>query len=124
MPLITQKWITRADLQANRDVLYIFGDNEERCGYGGQAGEMRGEPNAIGVATLAAPGRYWRADDTQRQCKVINQDLAPVRAALAKGNVVVFPEDGIGTGIASLKEHAPETFEFLERQIAGMRQPA
>ena len=122
MPLITQKRIYRSDLRSNPDILYIFGDNEQRIGMGGQAAEMRGEPNAVGVATLAAPGRYWNAQDTSRQCLILDADLKRARQAIAAGKIVIFPEDGIGTGIASLDSHAPDTFHYLQIQIAMMKQ--
>ena len=121
MPLIDQSRIYRTDLQANPQVLYIFGDNEARVGSGGQAGEMRGEPNAIGVATLKAPGTFWNANETARQCRIIDEDLRPAIAALHDGKIVVFPLDGIGTGIAELERRAPETFDHLQRKLAAMR---
>ena len=55
MKLFVQKWIARADLKQNQDRIYLFGDNVERVGHGGQAKEMRGEPNAIGIATKLKP---------------------------------------------------------------------
>jgi hypothetical protein len=61
MPVLRQKWITRDDLRANPNVLYLFGDNERREGLGGQAKEMRGEPNAIGVRTKASPSKHETA---------------------------------------------------------------
>lgn len=121
MPLLFQHRIYRADLRANRSALYVFGDNEERVGLGGQAAEMRGEPNAIGIATLRAPGHYWNRRETMRQCAVIDKDAAPVFAALDDGRVVVFPLDGIGTGLARLKESAPATFDHLQRLLDRMR---
>lgn len=122
MPLIYQSRIYRADLRANTDVLYVFGDNEKRIGEGGQAGEMRGEPNAIGVATLRAPGVYFNSHDTDRQCTIIDRDLEPVRKALKAGKVVVWPLDGIGTGIAELKQRAPATHDFIQMQRRVMEQ--
>lgn len=122
MPLIFQRRIFRADLKANPEVCYIFGDNEQRFGLGGQAAEMRGEPNAIGVATLAAPGRFWREDEVERQCLVLDDDLAKVMAALDAGRVVVFPLDGVGTGLAALERHSPTTFAHLQRRIAELKQ--
>lgn len=122
MPMITQKRIYRSDLRNNPDILYIFGDNEARCGIGGQAGEMRGEPNAIGVATLTAPGHSWNSRDTDRQCSVLDADLARVRDAIKAGKIVVYPEDGIGTGIACMEMNAPATFRYLQIQIAMLRQ--
>lgn len=121
MSLIFQHWICRADLRANRNVLYVFGDNEGRCGNGGQAAEMRGEPNAIGVATLMAPGRFWNDTDTSRQCAVIDADMAPLFDALRHGETVIFPLDGIGTGLADLERRAPATFAHLMAQIGALK---
>lgn len=119
--LIFQHRIHRADLRANPSVLYVFGDNEIRCGMGGQAGEMRGEPNAIGVATLAAPGDYWTEADAQRQCAVIDQDMARLFSALNVGGAVVFPIDGIGSGLARLEEASPTTWVHLQTRIQQLK---
>jgi hypothetical protein len=43
--------ITREMVQADRNTVYVFGDNVARHGLGGQAKAMRGEPNTIGVST-------------------------------------------------------------------------
>lgn len=116
MPLIYQHRIYRADLRANPDVLYVFGDNELRVGHGGQAGEMRGEPNAVGIATLRAPGAYWTERDAARQCAVLDTDFVPVVKALAAGRIVVWPLDGIGTGLADLERQSPITFRYLQHR--------
>lgn len=115
--LIRQHRIYRHDLCANPNVLYIFGDNELRVGRGGQAAEMRDEPNAVGVATLAAPGSYWPGEDHVRQCAVIDADLAPVFEHVKKGGLVVYPLDGIGTGLACLEQSSPITFAHLQKRI-------
>ena len=80
MPVIFQKFIYRADLQNNPDVLYVFGDNLVRKGRGGQAKEMRGHPNAVGVATKNTPGHgerhhYFSDGNFEEQQKVIDKDL-------------------------------------------------
>ncbi len=49
-------WITRDMVRAEPDARFVFGDNVEREGFGGQAAAMRGEPNAIGVATKWSTG--------------------------------------------------------------------
>lgn len=95
-----QKFITREDLQANPDTLYVFGDNERRRGYGGQAKAMRGEPNAVGVRTKRKPARnspddFWTDDTYEQNCQLIAEDLAPVFAHLRAGGEVVLPEDGL-----------------------------
>lgn len=122
MPLILQSRIYRVDLRANPDVLYVFGDNEIREGFGGQAAEMRGEPNAIGVATLFAPGSFWREEDAPRQCGVIDADIQPVVDALRSGRTVVFPLDGIGSGLARLEQASPTTWRHLQARISELKQ--
>lgn len=113
MPILYQTWIMRDDLRRNPDVLYVFGDNEARVGLGGQAKEMRGEPNAVGVATLKAPGVFWSDEDFIRQNKVVNQDFAPIEKALKQGKLIVWPLAGVGTGLSSLDTASPKTFAHI-----------
>lgn len=119
--LILQHRIYRADLQANPAVLYVMGDNEERWGRGGQAAEMRDEPNAVGVATLKAPGVFWTESDMARQCAVIDADMAPLFEALRAGRTVVFPLDGIGSGLADLERRSPTTWAHLQHRINELK---
>lgn len=128
MPIIRQRRIAREDLRAHRDDLYLFGDNEARTGYGGQAAAMRGEPNAIGIRTKRAPGRqpqdYWtdaRYDDCRR---MIDDDLGPVFAAITAGGTVVIPADGLGTGLSALPERAPRIFRYLDEQLRRLEAEA
>ena len=121
MTVLLQSRIYRADLRANPDAIYVFGDNERRYGLGGQAAEMRGEINARGVATLEAPRRFWRESDAERQCAVIDKDFAPIFAAARVGHTIVFPLDGIGTGLADLASRSPTTFAHLAKRVAELK---
>jgi len=118
MPLEYQKWITRNDLRANPDKLYVFGDNIERRGLGGQAKEMRGEPNAVGVVTKHKPSNspdaFFRDKDLGWIVPMMTKDLTPVYKALLKGKTVVWPSDGIGSGLSQLPKYAPKLWEMLE----------
>ena len=49
-------WITRDMLRSEPRKIFLFGDNLARWGLGGQAKEMRGEPNAHGITTKRFPG--------------------------------------------------------------------
>jgi hypothetical protein len=114
MPLLKQKWITRADLQANPTWWYCFGDNLQRIGLGGQAKEMRGEPNAFGIPTKASPWLYL--DDNLHFLHIAEEYAVlfdTIDTLLAQGDTVVFPEDGFGTGLADLATHAPMINELL-----------
>lgn len=121
MPLLLQSRIYRADLRANPSVTFVFGDNQARVGFGGQAAEMRGEPNAVGIATLKAPGVFWSEGEASRQCQQIDADMAPLFAALRCGEIVVFPLDGVGTGLADLARRSPTTFAYMQEQIAALK---
>jgi hypothetical protein len=126
MPLLFQKMIYNADLRRNRDVLYVFGDNIARKGLGGQAKEMRGEPNAVGVATKRFPHHdedaYFEetpeAIDAQKA--IIDQDMKPLFEHLKRGGIVIWPADGIGTGIAELKTRAPTTYNYVEEKLTAL----
>lgn len=106
------KWITRQQLRAEREARFVFGDNAQRYGLGGQAREMRGEPNAIGVATLYAPGDFYR-DGAADALDIVAADLARVGRELSLGRLVYVPADGLGTGLAELTQRAPSLHRLI-----------
>ena len=112
MPVKYLDWITRNMLRAEPEARFVFGDNMRRTGFGGQAGEMRGELNAIGVATLYAPGSYYRPDDPAALAVVVH-DLTKIGRALCDGRTVYVPRDGLGTGLAHLPENAPALHRLI-----------
>lgn len=112
MPVKYLKWITRDMLRAEPDAVFVFGDNCERWGLGGQAKEMRGEPNAIGVATLYAPGEFYRNGDPCA-LSTVSSDLSKVAQALAKSRTVYVPFDGLGTGLGRLPESYPALHKLI-----------
>lgn len=124
MPVLKKKWIKREDLRANPEVLFLFGDNAMRIGMGGQAGAMRGEPNAVGIRTKWAPGcgpgDYFNDAQHDRIYPMILEDLEPVRAHLKKGGAVVIPEDGLGTGLSRLPDFAPEVHSWLCERLEAL----
>jgi hypothetical protein len=115
-----QKRISRNDLRTRSNVYFLFGDNLLGIGMGGQAGAMRGEPNAIGVPTKMAPGMaysdFFSDVDFEDNCKAIDSALARIPA----GTTVVIPQDGLGIGLAELPTRAPRTFEYLNRRLAAL----
>lgn len=125
MPIITQKWISRHDLSDNPDRLYLFGDNLMRRGMGGQAKEMRGEPNAVGVATKRAPTMnnedFFCDDYFDALVDQMIVDLAPAVRHLMNGGTVVLPADGLGTGLSQLPQRAPNIHRFLTGFLEWMK---
>lgn len=124
MLVIKQHRIYRQDLQNNPDVLYIFGDNLERTGFGGQAKEMRGEPNAFGVVTKrkAAHGSsdcYFF--DSQKDAKdAVVSDIIELYKKMRNCEAVIIPLDGIGTGLAKLSEYAPILLNYINKELENL----
>jgi len=123
-----QKWIERADLRNNPDVMFLFGDNVERKGFGGQAAAMRGEPNALGVVTKWAPHNGSSAFFSDNRLfdiePIIASDIAAAFMAVHDfGKMVVIPADGLGTGLSRLPEKAPRVDailnEYIRQLVAG-----
>lgn len=116
------QFITRKTVRANRDKLFLFGDNLEQRGLGGQAAAMRGEPNAIGIPTKKSPsyrGDAFFSDDEFEQNKAaIDAAFAEVsRAATDSIRAIVIPSAGLGTGRAQLDKRAPRTFAYLQQKL-------
>lgn len=125
MPIIYQKWIYRVDLKANPNILYVFGDNTWRVGLGGQAKEMRGEPNAVGVATKWRPSSdcpacFFSDANITQQKQIIAKDLKPIVEALRAGKIVIWPLDGIGSGLSKVPVKSPKTWAFIESVRKGL----
>lgn len=125
MPVIFQKFIFREDLRNNPNTLYIFGDNLHRKGLGGQAKEMRGEPNAVGIATKAKPSQLKNSFFSDRDFDLFlehwENDMIPVFRCLACGETVIIPSDGIGTGLSELPTRAPEINAFIVNAFKELR---
>jgi len=121
MPVLLQKFIFRIDLKSNPNVLYLFGDNCERLGFGGQAKEMRGEPNAVGVRTKRKPsnqeGEFFYDHDYDEVVAMIEEDLQMAWWHIHLGGIVIIPYDGLGTGLSRLPEKAPKIDAYLKGRL-------
>ncbi|UTC29925.1 hypothetical protein BAJUN_03230 [Bajunvirus bajun] len=126
MPVLFQKFIKREDLIRNRGVVYIFGDNIMRRGMGGQAAEMRNEPNALGIATKRSPEHdeidYFdeSPEGIVAQKAIIDQDFKKAFEHVKAGGILIWPTDGIGTGISELPKRAPTTMTYIEDKLTAL----
>lgn len=107
-------WYTIDQCRKNPDSLFIFGDNLERIGMGGQA-IIREQPNAIGIATKKSISEVFTDEEYENNCKLIDEDIARViNYYNTQGfSKIVFPFQGLGTGLASLQLSAPKTLCYL-----------
>lgn len=125
MPLLFQRLISRADLRANPQVLYVFGDNLARQGLGGQASAMRGEPNAVGLPTKASPQSYLQDHMLEQVARLSYMERFQLLQQLTHyRRIVVWPLDGIGTGLAELGTRAPLIAKFWEDFLSNLKSAA
>lgn len=104
----------------NRRKQFVFGDNLQRVGKGGQA-IIRDCPNVIGVATKHTPAMDAHAFFTDRtlhrHIREVVRDLQKVEVAALTGDVVIpVTEDGLislGLGLARLHETSPSTYRMI-----------
>lgn len=118
MPVEFMEHITREIVRAQREKLFCFGDNLKRIGLGGQAKEMRGEPNSIGLPTKIAPCNsetcFLTDSDLAIVIKATSSDIDTLFLAIGHGVTIVWPKAGIGTGLAQLSQRAPKIKQFYD----------
>lgn len=126
MPVIYMDEITTRVMMENPEWLFLFGDNLERRGRGGQAKVMRGQQNAVGVPTKRHPSNredaFFRDHEDYEMAEgcyaLIFQKL---RAHLVMGGTVVIPTAGLGTGRARLAEKAPGIWSLLNKHLESLK---
>jgi hypothetical protein len=113
-------FITREDVRREPDKIFLFGDNLAQSGLAGQAREMRGEPNAIGIPTKRAPNNQI---DSFFFSKDYKEAVAAIDAAfnrIPEGVTVVIPSAGIGTGLARLEDTCLQLLNYIRYKIWGL----
>jgi len=126
MKVIKMDNITRKFIKDNPQYLFLFGDNLEGKGMGGQAKEMRGEKNAHGIPTKIAPNMSEMAffvDDMLEEVQSLYDDLFLfIQAGIKAGKykAIVIPSAGLGTGLAELPTRAPKIYEYLNMKLKEM----
>lgn len=113
--IFSENW-TEIDVMKNHKKWFVFGDNCERWGKGGQA-IIRDLKNTIGLRTKKKPDNYTTSffSDTELQinCELILEDVLKVKEKNLLDFDVVLSKNGYGTGLAKMAERSPETFNYL-----------
>lgn len=114
---ITNEFYTVEYLRRHPDKIFVFGDNLERKGKGGQA-IIRGEPNVFGIVTKRFPSMTEDAFFCDRLDEIvaIESDLTKL-FSLSLVRDIVFPSSGIGTGLSKLKEKSPHIWKHLNERL-------
>ena len=110
-------WITRKYIQEHEDTIFVFGDNVEKVGRGGQAAEARGEKNIMGIPTKWSPSEFLADKDSDIIIPLVDgifQHLRYDRDILGF-KIVFFPN--IGEGLAELPIRAPKIYQYIKDKI-------
>jgi hypothetical protein len=106
--------------------LFVFGDNMVRRGLGGQAAALRGEPNAVGIPTKWFPTMeekaYFVDEDLWRVKPFIDVAFDELAEHLSAGGEVVWPKDGVGSGLAELESRAPAIWDYINQRFASLQE--
>lgn len=122
--IIMINWFSRKIVKENKNIFFVFGDNLVKKGKGGQA-VIRGLKNTIGVPTKKYPSNrsnsYMSDDELNSNKEAINQAFVKINEKIKEGYFIALPKDGLGTGLAKLKEKAPKTNEYLLNKIEKLK---
>ena len=91
--ILRQMWTTREDLRANRDIVFVYGDNVAREGQRGLARQMRGESNAFPISISWGPFEPFTHATAAKAMAQIELDLDTLKAR--NHPLIVWPRSGI-----------------------------
>ena len=118
----TQKIFTVEDCDNNPNKIYIFGDNLIGKGCAGQA-IIRYCSNSYGIPTKRFPTNSldtFFKDRPDEFAAVVTSLGNLYHLYVSKNKTLVFPEDGLSTGLAKLKIKSPEIYKRISQHIKGM----
>lgn len=100
--------------------LFVYGDNDKKIGCKGQS-IIRNMTNSIGIPTKKSPTlkleSFYTDDEYEDNVRKINEAIGKVMIRSKEYEKIVFPRDGLGTGLAQLPKRAPKTYEYLRSQL-------
>jgi len=101
MALYKDLIITQEFLDNNPNAYFVFGDNLERCGYGGAA-QLRDHPHSIGFITKKFPddhdGSFYKPEE---YTPVFFEELKKLKIIIEKRPEKMFYISQLGGGLAN-----------------------
>lgn len=110
--ILWQSWITREDVRANRDVVYVFGDNVAREGHRGLARHLRHEPNAHAISISKGPFEPYTHAGLDVAKAQIDTDLHRLEARHAP--LIVWPSAGL---FEPFMDAPQEIRDYLQQEV-------
>jgi hypothetical protein len=107
---------TEIDVMKSSTKFFVFGDNCDRRGKGGQA-IIRDLKNTIGLRTKKKPDNlstsFFSDIEYQKNCELILEDVLNIKEKQLSDSAIVLSKNGYGTGLARLSDRSPQTFQYL-----------
>ena len=116
--IVQEAWYSIEQCRANPRSIYVFGDNLLRVGEAGQA-SIRSCNNAIGIATKKKPSMlessFFSDKEYDKLEPFLKKEIDKIVSIMFSDNLdtLVFPIDGLGTGLSKLPQKAPKVFLAL-----------
>lgn len=113
-----ENWYSIDLVETNPTHLFVFGDNLLGIGKGGQA-VIRDCANSYGVPTKRKPSMTPDSffENTDECVEYIDNSLDGLVELYDEGMNLVFPRDGLGTGLSDLHHKAPRVYIHLCTQL-------
>ena len=100
--VVRQTWITREDVRANPEIIYVYGDNAAREGQRGLARQMRHEPNSHPISISWGPFEPFSLLTFERAASLIDKDL--VALIDRQPRMIVWPIAGLVPDFQTMPE--------------------
>lgn len=115
--IVQTEYYTVEEVNVYTDRIYVFGDNLIEKGCGGQA-IIRYCKNSFGIPTKRLPTMNIDAffSDLEDEFIIVSMKVNQL-VNLSKTHTIVFPKDGIGTGLADMMNKSPKLFQYLCDQL-------
>lgn len=120
--ILVSKRFSIEQCRVNFDTLFVFGDNLERTGMGGQA-IIREQSNSVGFATKKRPSRsgeeFFTDEEFEENCKIIEEEIVKINkyAEEKEYKAIAFPLAGLGVGLSNMQQKCPKTFCYMTTRL-------
>lgn len=117
---VIKNFYTPSILRASPNKIFVYGDNMQRKGKGGQA-IIRDEINAYGIVTKRKPSMdkdaFFSDQDDETSLLINDVNRLIEIASFTTSPIIVFPNNGLGSGLARMKDKSPKLYEILCRLL-------
>src|SRR6478735_10067820 len=115
--IVEKEYYTRKLVEENPQNLWVFGENEAQQGtdrIGSGQACIRGLENTFGFCTKKSVVGFWSDKNYSQNINKIEEDIRNLsKKAKDTYEAIVFPANGLGTGLSQLPLMAPRSFLYL-----------